>query len=172
MSSLVTSLPPSMRWMRLSRYMRPIKRMRRIEFGHLPKTISGKIRRVELPRLEVERLSSGSPARSNSGKPAFRTSSRSKPERNCHGERAANEGARLLEEGKALRAADIDLIWRLGYGWPDYRGGPMYFAGLMGLNNVVGSLERWSAAPDDQVSSLLVSLAADGGTLHRWGWID
>jgi 3-hydroxyacyl-CoA dehydrogenase len=84
----------------------------------------------------------------------------------------ANEGARLLEEGKALRAADIDLIWRLGYGWPDYRGGPMYFAGLMGLNNVIRSLERWSATPDDQVSSLLVSLAANDGTLHRWGWID
>ncbi|MBW8815317.1 MAG: 3-hydroxyacyl-CoA dehydrogenase [Caulobacterales bacterium] len=84
----------------------------------------------------------------------------------------ANEGARLLEEGKALRASDIDLIWRFGYGWPDYRGGPMYFADQKGLGHVIRSLEASAAPPDDEVSLLLRSAASTGEPLHCWGWRD
>jgi 3-hydroxyacyl-CoA dehydrogenase len=44
-----------------------------------------------------------------------------------------NEGARILEEGIAARSSDIDVIWVHGYGWPAWRGGPMYYAGKVGL---------------------------------------
>jgi len=71
-----------------------------------------------------------------------------------------------------LRASDIDLIWRLGYGWPDYRGGPMYFANQMGLEHVVESLEAWATPPDAEVSPLLRQAATTGAPLHRWGWRD
>ena len=47
-----------------------------------------------------------------------------------------NEGARLLEEGIALRAVDIDIIYLNGYGFPAYRGGPMFYADTVGLRNV------------------------------------
>ena len=43
-----------------------------------------------------------------------------------------NEGAKILEEGKAHRASDIDVVWINGYGWPVYRGGPMFYADLVG----------------------------------------
>ena len=44
-----------------------------------------------------------------------------------------NEGAKILEEGIAQRASDIDVIWLYGYGWPIYRGGPMFWADTVGL---------------------------------------
>ena len=77
-----------------------------------------------------------------------------------------NEGARLLEEGIALRAVDIDIIYLNGYGFPAYRGGPMFYADSVGLRNVyehVREFERlhgklWTPAP------LLKKLAEDGGT--------
>ena len=47
-----------------------------------------------------------------------------------------NEGARILEEGHAQRAADIDVIYCTGYGFPAYRGGPMWYADTVGLKNV------------------------------------
>jgi 3-hydroxyacyl-CoA dehydrogenase len=47
-----------------------------------------------------------------------------------------NEGAKILEEGIAIRPSDIDVIWVYGYGWPTYRGGPMYFADTLGLSTV------------------------------------
>jgi 3-hydroxyacyl-CoA dehydrogenase len=47
-----------------------------------------------------------------------------------------NEGARILEEGYALRAVDIDIVYLNGYGFPAYRGGPMWFADTVGLGNV------------------------------------
>ena len=43
-----------------------------------------------------------------------------------------NEGAKILEEGKAQRASDIDIVWINGYGWPVYRGGPMFYGDLIG----------------------------------------
>ncbi|HLJ63377.1 MAG TPA: 3-hydroxyacyl-CoA dehydrogenase NAD-binding domain-containing protein [Stellaceae bacterium] len=51
-----------------------------------------------------------------------------------------NEGAKILEEGIALRASDIDVIWVYGYGWPIYRGGPMFYADQVGLGKVVERL--------------------------------
>jgi 3-hydroxyacyl-CoA dehydrogenase len=77
-----------------------------------------------------------------------------------------NEGAKILEEGIALRAADIDVIYIHGYGFPAYRGGPMWFADTLGVKNVcerIGDLQQqhgalWSPAP------LLKHLAEAGQT--------
>jgi 3-hydroxyacyl-CoA dehydrogenase len=53
-----------------------------------------------------------------------------------------NEGALILEEGKAQRASDIDVVWIYGYGWPVYRGGPMFWARTEGYDKVVAGLEK------------------------------
>ena len=53
-----------------------------------------------------------------------------------------NEGALILEEGMAQRASDIDVVWRDGYGWPAYTGGPMFWADQVGLDKVVDGLQR------------------------------
>ena len=53
-----------------------------------------------------------------------------------------NEGALILSEGKAQRASDIDVVWIYGYGWPVYRGGPMFWAGLEGTDKIVAALEK------------------------------
>jgi 3-hydroxyacyl-CoA dehydrogenase len=55
-----------------------------------------------------------------------------------------NEGAKILEEGIAQRASDIDVVWVYGYGWPVYRGGPMFWAGTEGLAKIVAGLEKHS----------------------------
>jgi 3-hydroxyacyl-CoA dehydrogenase len=77
----------------------------------------------------------------------------------------ANEGAHILEEGIALRASDIDMVYLTGYGFPPYRGGPMFYADTVGLSQVVKSIEKfqqgyqgaqWKPAP------LLVRLAKEG----------
>ena len=54
-----------------------------------------------------------------------------------------NEGALILEEGKAQRASDVDVVWIYGYGWPVYRGGPMFWAQSEGLPKVVAGLEKY-----------------------------
>lgn len=80
-----------------------------------------------------------------------------------------NEGAKILEERIAIRGSDIDVIWTRGYGWPLYRGGPMYWADQVGLATIV---ERIRAYRDSlggrhwDPSPLLERLAADGGALH------
>jgi 3-hydroxyacyl-CoA dehydrogenase len=56
-----------------------------------------------------------------------------------------NEGAKILEEGKAQRASDIDVVWINGYGWPVYRGGPMFYADLIGPEKVLAGLKRFEA---------------------------
>lgn len=53
-----------------------------------------------------------------------------------------NEGYKILEEGKAQRASDIDVVWIYGYGWPIYRGGPMFWGDLEGASKIVEALER------------------------------
>ena len=53
-----------------------------------------------------------------------------------------NEGALILSEGKAQRASDIDVVWIYGYGWPVYRGGPMFWAGLEGTDKIAAALEN------------------------------
>ena len=70
-----------------------------------------------------------------------------------------NEGALILEEKMAQRASDIDVVWIYGYGWPVYRGGPMFWADTEGLKKIVGGLERHGFA----VSELLKSKAESGG---------
>ena len=76
-----------------------------------------------------------------------------------------NEGARILEEGIASRASDIDVIWVYGYGWPVYRGGPMYYADTVGLAQIRDRLTHYAAqSKDDRLkpASLLTRLAAEG----------
>ena len=77
-----------------------------------------------------------------------------------------NEGARILEEGIAARASDIDIAYLNGYGFPLHRGGPMLYADMAGLPNVVRSLRRFAAEPGADASwqpaPLLVKLADEG----------
>ena len=56
-----------------------------------------------------------------------------------------NEGAKILEEGKAQRASDIDIVWVNGYGWPVYRGGPMFYAALIGPEKILAKLKEFEA---------------------------
>ncbi|MBY8827460.1 3-hydroxyacyl-CoA dehydrogenase NAD-binding domain-containing protein [Hephaestia mangrovi] len=69
-----------------------------------------------------------------------------------------NEGALILAEGKAQRASDIDVVWIYGYGWPVYRGGPMFWADTEGLKKIVGGLEKH----DFKVAPLLREKADKG----------
>jgi 3-hydroxyacyl-CoA dehydrogenase len=80
-----------------------------------------------------------------------------------------NEGAKILEEGKAQRASDIDIVWINGYGWPVYRGGPMFYADTIGLKTVLAKLKEFQArfGDDFKPSALLEKLAADGGTFSK-----
>jgi 3-hydroxyacyl-CoA dehydrogenase len=80
-----------------------------------------------------------------------------------------NEAANILEEGIALRASDIDMVYLTGYGFPLYRGGPMFYADTVGLPNVLVAInkyaqghhgEAWKAAP------LLVRLTEEGKTFN------
>jgi 3-hydroxyacyl-CoA dehydrogenase len=73
-----------------------------------------------------------------------------------------NEGALILEEKMAQRASDIDVVWIYGYGWPVYRGGPMFWADTEGLKTIVAGLEKHGFA----VSELLKSKAESGGTFN------
>lgn len=72
-----------------------------------------------------------------------------------------NEGAKILEEGKASRASDIDIVWLYGYGWPAYRGGPMFYADTFGLAAVIAGLKKYGIVP----APLLEKLAAAGARL-------
>jgi 3-hydroxyacyl-CoA dehydrogenase len=82
-----------------------------------------------------------------------------------------NEGARILEEGYARRASDIDIIYINGYGFPSYRGGPMWYADTVGLKRVYDRIcefqrqhgETWQPAP------LLKQLAEQGKTFAEFG---
>ncbi|HMG53261.1 MAG TPA: 3-hydroxyacyl-CoA dehydrogenase NAD-binding domain-containing protein [Kofleriaceae bacterium] len=75
-----------------------------------------------------------------------------------------NEGAKILEEKIAIRPSDIDIVWINGYGWPVYRGGPMFYADTVGLGEVVAKLEGYGSklGKDFAISPLLRQLAADG----------
>ncbi|UXH77200.1 3-hydroxyacyl-CoA dehydrogenase NAD-binding domain-containing protein [Roseateles amylovorans] len=63
-----------------------------------------------------------------------------------------NEAARILEEGIALRASDIDMVYLTGYGFPLWRGGPMCYADTVGLYNVVQAMKRFARNPNDDAS--------------------
>jgi 3-hydroxyacyl-CoA dehydrogenase len=84
-----------------------------------------------------------------------------------------NTGARILQEGIALRPSDIDIVWINGYGFPPYRGGPMFYADAIGLDRVHSTLldlgrrlgnehGYWTPAP------LLIELAESGSTFAQW----
>src|SRR5262249_57637861 len=60
-----------------------------------------------------------------------------------------NEGAKILEEKLAIRASDIDVIWVYGYGWPVYRGGPMFWADQVGLRTIRDRLLEWQGQQGD-----------------------
>ena len=80
-----------------------------------------------------------------------------------------NEGAKILEEGKSQRASDIDIVWINGYGWPVYRGGPMFYADTIGLKTVLAKLKEFQArfGDDFRPAALLEKLAAEGGTFPK-----
>ena len=76
-----------------------------------------------------------------------------------------NMGAKILEEGKAMRASDIDVVWVNGYGWPVYHGGPMFWAEGMGLDSVAAKISEYGARLGGEhweLSPLLANLAAEG----------
>ncbi|HEX6409750.1 MAG TPA: 3-hydroxyacyl-CoA dehydrogenase NAD-binding domain-containing protein [Sphingomicrobium sp.] len=80
-----------------------------------------------------------------------------------------NEGAKILEEGMAQRASDIDVVWVYGYGWPVYRGGPMFWADTVGLQNIVEGLKRQEErmGSDFSFSKLLLDKAEAGEKFTR-----
>lgn len=75
-----------------------------------------------------------------------------------------NEGAQILDEGVAQRASDIDVVWTHGYGWPKHTGGPMFWAGTIGLDQVVGGLtcRAEQLLPEFRMSALLQDMAERG----------
>jgi 3-hydroxyacyl-CoA dehydrogenase len=76
-----------------------------------------------------------------------------------------NEGARILEEGIAERASDIDVIWVYGYGFPPYRGGPMFYADHIGFTAISNRLAQSAASFSDPTlapAPLLARLAQEG----------
>ena len=80
-----------------------------------------------------------------------------------------NEGARILEDGIASKASDIDMVYLTGYGFPIHRGGPMLYADQVGLFNVVQAMKRFAANPRDDAkfwepAPLLLKLAGEGKT--------
>ena len=80
-----------------------------------------------------------------------------------------NEGAKILEEGMAQRASDIDVVWVYGYGWPVYRGGPMFWADTEGLTKIVEGLRSQTErlGSEFSLSELLVRKAEAGEKLSR-----
>ena len=79
-----------------------------------------------------------------------------------------NEGAKILEEGIAIRGSDVDVVWVNGYGWPMYRGGPMHWADSVGLAEIADKIKDYGdrlGGAHWELSPLLERLAADGGSL-------
>jgi 3-hydroxyacyl-CoA dehydrogenase len=83
-----------------------------------------------------------------------------------------NEGARILEEGIAVRASDIDVVYLTGYGFPDFRGGPLFYADAVGLANILRTMGKFAMGYQGdawQPAPLLKQLAAEGKTFAAWG---
>lgn len=80
-----------------------------------------------------------------------------------------NEGSKILEEGIAQRASDIDVVWVYGYGWPVYRGGPMFWADTVGLKTIVDGLKRQEERmkPEFSFSTLLLEKAEKSEAFTR-----
>jgi 3-hydroxyacyl-CoA dehydrogenase len=82
-----------------------------------------------------------------------------------------NEGAKILDEGIAQRASDIDMIYLTGYGFPLHRGGPMLYADIMGLYNVIAKMEQFASNPHGdkafwKPAPLLLKLVAEGKSFN------
>jgi 3-hydroxyacyl-CoA dehydrogenase len=76
-----------------------------------------------------------------------------------------NEGAKILEEKKAQRASDIDVVWLYGYGFPVWRGGPMFYADATGLAPILERIRAYGKTdPDWQPAALLEKLVAEKGS--------
>jgi len=83
-----------------------------------------------------------------------------------------NEAARILEEGIAVRASDIDVVYLTGYGFPDFRGGPLFYADAVGLHNILRTMGKFAMGYQGdawQPAPLLKQLAAEGKTFAAWG---
>jgi 3-hydroxyacyl-CoA dehydrogenase len=82
-----------------------------------------------------------------------------------------NEGAKILDEGIASKASDIDMVYLTGYGFPLFRGGPMLYADTVGLERVQTAIARYAAASGDafwaRPASLLTRLAKEGRGFNR-----
>ncbi len=83
-----------------------------------------------------------------------------------------NEGVKILAEGKAIRASDIDVIWISGYGWPVYRGGPMFYAEQVGLGSVLSRLQDLAKEYGDAFAPapLLEEMVAEGQSFRDRGF--
>jgi 3-hydroxyacyl-CoA dehydrogenase len=82
-----------------------------------------------------------------------------------------NEGFRILEDGIVQRSSDIDVVWTSGYGFPRYRGGPMFYAETIGLKRLLEGMERWRAEFGPmhwEPAPLLMRLVATGQSLAAW----
>ncbi len=75
-----------------------------------------------------------------------------------------NEGAKILDEGKAIRPSDVDVVWVNGYGWPVYRGGPMFYGDQVGPDKVLAKMQEFQATMGDtfKPAALLEKLVAEG----------
>ncbi len=78
-----------------------------------------------------------------------------------------NEGMKILEEGKAIRPSDVDVVWVNGYGWPVYRGGPMHYGDQIGADKVLAKMKEFQGTMGDDFkpSAALEKLVADGKKL-------
>ena len=83
--------------------------------------------------------------------------------------RQVNEGAKILEEGIAYRASDIDIMWQYGFGFPRWRGGIMYHADKTGLPNVLQKVEEFYSVHGKlwKPSELLKNLVASGSSFTQ-----
>lgn len=81
-----------------------------------------------------------------------------------------NEGARILEEGIAERSSDLDVVWLYGYGFPRYRGGPMFYADSLGLDHVYDVMKGFHEVHRDwlEPAPLLERLAKEGSSFGAW----
>jgi 3-hydroxyacyl-CoA dehydrogenase len=82
-----------------------------------------------------------------------------------------NEGFKILEEGIAIRAGDIDVVWTSGYGFPRYRGGPMFYAESIGLKTLLDGMLKYQQIFGPmhwQPAQLLVDLVKNNQTLAQW----
>jgi len=77
-----------------------------------------------------------------------------------------NEGIKILEENKAQRPSDIDIVWLNGCGWPHDKGGPMCYGDMVGAKAVLERMEKLAADdPEFTPAATLKKLAADGGSI-------